>query len=357
MPLISIIVPIYKVREDYLRQCINSLINQTYKNVEIILVDDGTPDDGGSICDEYAEIDERVKVIHQKNQGVSFARNKGMDISSGEWVTFVDSDDWIEKDTFEILTKKISRYKLDILLFSLYVNHGDKAIENPFWFEERELLNSEEISDLQTQVLHKAVSSFKPPYNMVGVAVCKLYRKSYLESIKLRYKLGINLSEDGLFVFEALQNTNKVGYVNEFLYHYRKHSESATNIYRENAEKDYTDGLLEFKRLIDYYNKDKVFDIALWHRAIHNIFAVTEQLYCSKENHNGLNYNMAKLNELCNKEPYCMAIKHLEIKSFSNNNSLFRSCGFLLLKIRLIKTFFMMMLVKIRLKSMCANKN
>lgn len=94
-PLLSVIIPVYKV-EKYLRQCVDSVINQTYKNLEIILVDDGSPDNCGKICDEYAEKDKRVKVIHQLNKGLSGARNTGTEQASGEYIAFVDSDDWLD---------------------------------------------------------------------------------------------------------------------------------------------------------------------------------------------------------------------------------------------------------------------
>ncbi|MEE1125885.1 MAG: glycosyltransferase [Acutalibacteraceae bacterium] len=96
-PLISVIVPIYNV-EDYLRRCVDSIINQSYKNLEIILVDDGSPDNSPKICDEYIEKDNRIKVVHKKNGGLSDARNAGMEVATGEYVSFIDSDDWIDVD-------------------------------------------------------------------------------------------------------------------------------------------------------------------------------------------------------------------------------------------------------------------
>ena len=99
MPKISVIIPVYNVSQ-YLHRCVDSVINQTYSDLEIILVDDGSPDDCPIICDEYSKKDARVKVIHKPNGGLSSARNAGLDIATGEYVGFVDSDDWIEEDTF-----------------------------------------------------------------------------------------------------------------------------------------------------------------------------------------------------------------------------------------------------------------
>ena len=106
MSKISVIVPVYNV-EQYLPQCLDSIINQTYKNLEIICVDDGSPDNSGKILDEYAKKDKRIKVIHQENQGVSVARNTGLDNATGKYIGFVDPDDWIEADYYETLTANL----------------------------------------------------------------------------------------------------------------------------------------------------------------------------------------------------------------------------------------------------------
>ena len=96
--MISVVVPIYKVKEELLKECIESIMNQSYRDLEIILIDDGSPDNSGKICDDYSKTDKRIKVIHKENGGVSSARNIGIENANGDWITFVDSDDYIEKD-------------------------------------------------------------------------------------------------------------------------------------------------------------------------------------------------------------------------------------------------------------------
>lgn len=127
---ISIIVPIYKV-EIYLRKCVDSIVNQTYKNIEILLIDDGSPDNCGIICDEYAKKDERIKVIHKKNGGLSDARNYGIEASSGDYIMFVDSDDYISKDMCEILLKKALENNADIVSCNfkeIYIDNFEEEI-------------------------------------------------------------------------------------------------------------------------------------------------------------------------------------------------------------------------------------
>jgi glycosyltransferase involved in cell wall biosynthesis len=119
LPLISIIVPIYNIAE-YASECIQSLINQTYKNIEIILVDDGSTDHSPAICDEFAEQDERIKVIHKRNGGLSDARNAGLDVATGEYIGFVDGDDWVDEDMYETLYHLIYEHQADISICTHY---------------------------------------------------------------------------------------------------------------------------------------------------------------------------------------------------------------------------------------------
>lgn len=119
MKKLSLIIPVYNA-QTYLEKCLDSIIDQTYKNMEILLIDDGSKDESGRICDLYAEKDERIKVIHQKNQGVSSARNQGLDCASGEYITFVDADDWVSsKEHYEDCIKKLEDSKADVLYYGM----------------------------------------------------------------------------------------------------------------------------------------------------------------------------------------------------------------------------------------------
>ena len=130
---ISIIVPVYKV-EPYLRKCLDSIVGQTYQKLEIILVDDGSPDSCGAICDAYAARDERIRVIHKENGGVASARNAGLDAATGDYIGWVDSDDWIEADMFECLLKGAEDYDADIVVCGREDSYPDHnlSIPNPW---------------------------------------------------------------------------------------------------------------------------------------------------------------------------------------------------------------------------------
>ena len=127
--LISIIIPVYKV-EKYIYKCIDSVLNQTYKNLEIILVDDGSPDKCPEICEEYAKKDNRIKIIHKKNGGLSDARNAGLKVATGKYIGFVDSDDYIEKDMYQVLYNNIIKTNSDISIVNLKEVKENEIIEN-----------------------------------------------------------------------------------------------------------------------------------------------------------------------------------------------------------------------------------
>lgn len=168
-PKISVIVPVYKV-EPYLRKCLDSIVNQTYRNLEIILVDDGSPDNCGAICDEYAARDGRIQVIHQANGGVSAARNSGLAEATGDWVGWVDSDDWIEPDMYEYMLKNVLEQNADIAVCGRIEWYPDK---NCFWvWEDTQVLDTE-------QALEKLLEN-----KLMGNYLCdKLWRRGLFQGI------------------------------------------------------------------------------------------------------------------------------------------------------------------------------
>ena len=214
-PLVSVIVPVYNV-EKYLNKCVDSIVNQTYKNLEIILVDDGSPDNCPQMCDDWAEKDSRIKVIHKENGGVSSARNTGLDKANGEYISFIDSDDYIDKDMFKtLLDKDYSSYDLVEYGFT-----SDKKSVNTDSFENDIILNNTEECILN---LIKGI---------INPSVCdKLYNSKHISSI--RFNKSKSIGEDYLFNFAYLLNIEKIIIINKPLYFYSERKNSATNVLRE----------------------------------------------------------------------------------------------------------------------------
>lgn len=213
-PLISVIVPIYKV-EKLLPRCVDSLLAQTWKNLEIILVDDGSPDGCGAICDAYAEKDSRVKVIHKLNGGLSSARNAGIDIARGEYLGFVDSDDWVDLDGYEKLYRLAEKYKASMVCAGRY-DSEESGEEAPGLCPPKE----EVISGVET-----ASRIFRWD-NMDMAAWDKLYHRDLFREI--RYPLGI-IWEDLPTTYRIALKAERVVMANFSFYHYFHRAGSITN--------------------------------------------------------------------------------------------------------------------------------
>lgn len=201
--LISIIIPIYKV-EAYLNECIASVVNQTYKNLEIILVDDGSPDRCPDMCDEWAKKDERIKVIHKANGGLSDARNAGLKVARGQYIGFVDSDDWISSNMYERLLEVIEEEKADICACSLITEILDQS--SPLYLKS--------IIGTAKQILPLIYQDTK----YMVCAVNKLYRKECW--INFEFPKG-KLCEDAFTAYYLVDQAGKIVQIRDPLYHYR----------------------------------------------------------------------------------------------------------------------------------------
>jgi len=192
--MISVIVPVYGV-EKYLPKCIESLVKQTFKDIEIILVDDGSPDSCGKICDEYAENYEQLVVIHQVNQGVSVARNAGLKIAKGEYIGFVDPDDWIAPEMYESMYIAMKETNTDLIIcgYDYYDEQGQVDENRRYITKKNEIIT-------QKDVMYRF--SDMPPTIRHGV-VNKLFKKELLQGNK--FKEGLHSSEDVLFLDEYVQ--------------------------------------------------------------------------------------------------------------------------------------------------------
>lgn len=211
--MISVIVPSYNVAP-YLQRCVDSLIGQTYSDLEIILVDDGSTDDTGILCDRIAEGDSRIKVIHKENGGLSDARNAGIDIATGEFYSFIDGDDFIEPDTYEVMMKEMNDPQVSIVAGGFIVTdvQGNTRISMS---PERQYLTKEE-----------AFMDLLGGENYITQSSCnKLFRSSLFE--KIRYKKGI-LNEDMEILPRLLDVSNDVVLLNKAVYHYIKKPGSIT---------------------------------------------------------------------------------------------------------------------------------
>ena len=237
---ISVIVPVYKV-ERYLCDCIDSILQQTFREFELILIDDGSPDHCGQICDEYAKVDDRVRAIHQKNGGLSAARNAGLDLADGEFITFVDSDDILDGQYLQRLYETLAEYQADV------------AVCNSCRIINKDELSSHDVDQGDACFLmgnREAVKTLcKYGKDQLPVTAWgKLYKKELF--INLRYPVGI-INEDEYLTPRLLYRAERIVWIKEALYGYRKREES---IMGEKFSIRRYDGIWAIESCIDYFN-------------------------------------------------------------------------------------------------------
>lgn len=223
-PLVSIIVPIYNV-EPYLKKCIDSIINQTLTNIEIILVNDGSTDNCGKIIDEYEKKDSRVIALHKENGGQASARNMGLDIASGKYVGFVDSDDWIESDMYESLYNKIKKTNSDICVCGRRAYTEDARLSNEIKLQD-ETIDFNEDND-KKHILDKLL------YSYTVVVWNKLYKKEIINNNHIRFE-DVNYvgSEDALFNYCVLSNAKRITSIEHIYYNQLSREGSTARTYK-----------------------------------------------------------------------------------------------------------------------------
>ena len=205
MPRLSIIVPVYKV-EKYIHKCVDSILNQTFTDFELILVDDGSPDNCGRICDEYAEKDSRVRVIHKENGGLSDARNYGIDVAKGSILGFVDSDDDIDQNMYKSMIEYMDSNDLDIVCADTYVIKNNKRKFKPRYPEDKIFNNKDGVIEILDGTMDNAAWN-------------KIYRRSVVGDV--RYPKG-RIYEDVATTYKFMYAANRVGYMCSPFYNYYK---------------------------------------------------------------------------------------------------------------------------------------
>lgn len=228
-PLISIIVPVYNT-EKYLMKCVGSIMNQTYNNIEIILVDDGSSDSSPELCDELTNKDNRIRVLHKSNEGLGYARNSGMEIMNGDFCTFIDSDDWVSKDLIENLYNSLISNGVDFCKSGFKrVKHSGEVISTTRY--NNEVYNGNSAANM---FLPRMIGSSPNTHDSVEMCVCAvLYNANVIKTNSIRFPSErILISEDLVFNIEYMQYANGACTTNKTNYFYRSNDDSLTHRYR-----------------------------------------------------------------------------------------------------------------------------
>ena len=248
MPSVSIIVPVYNT-EKYLPKCLDSIIAQTFSDFECLIIENGSSDRSGKICDIYAAKDKRIKVIHQEGKSVSFARNTGLDIASGQWIVFVDSDDWVEPNLLDVALRTAQEHPADIIQWN-YISEGGKQIKRP----------------RQLQAGFFAVSPDKELPGWFAMIWSRMYSRVFIEENNIRFDKELFFGEDGLFSIQALASAKTIWNTDKALYHYVNREDSIINTMDIKAVNN---KILAAKKIEEYLRqqgKEKLFNKAIFQK-------------------------------------------------------------------------------------------
>lgn len=221
-PKISVIVPVYNV-EQYLPRCIDSILDQTFTDFEVLLIDDGSTDNSGKICDEYAQKDNRIRVFHKKNGGVSSARNLGIDESKGELITFIDSDDWLKQNCLQKIITNIEDVDLLVFSYTWVFYDGSTRTVTP------KEMKAEGTNEIENFILHLRHNSAKA--NMFGYPWNKVFRKNIVKQNNIKFEKDLHYCEDEIFVLSYCLKIKKTKSISASLYNHWLRNDSLTYRY------------------------------------------------------------------------------------------------------------------------------
>lgn len=298
-PLINIIVPCYNV-EEYLDKCVNSLVNQTYSNIEIILVDDGSSDNTPHLCDKWASKDNRIKVIHKENGGLVSARNTGYQAVNGEWMMYLDADDWIDTDTCEKLLMAIQDQKnVDIVFWKYIQELGNKSIKGksewPCKDKQHIYIGLECIELARNTLIYKSG---------IATAYCKLIRTEYARKNNIYHNPSLRQGAEGIeFSLRAFYHAQKALYINAYYNHYRFNPNSISKKIDEKNTQYLIDCFQVIKKDIERFENKDAFMSEFYQRIVYVLIAIAMNTYFHTSNTDSLKTKIHKYKDVINNNP------------------------------------------------------
>lgn len=290
MFLVSVIIPIYNV-EKYLKQCINSILQQTYSNIEVIMVDDGSTDNSPQICDELAMLDSRIHLIHKENGGSSDARKTGVLQANGDYVMFVDGDDWIDVNTIEYCVDFVThKPEIDCLLFSYMREYHEMQFVSHVFNYDITVSSETEENIVYRRLFGLNGSELRYPERLENVGSCcmKLYRRDIARKGKYFETKEVGSSEDTLFNIFALRDCYNIVYLDIPFYHYRKRDASITSSYRPQLVEQW----IKLFNIIENVLKIERLDFSYWeafnNRVALSVYGIGMNEVCGNNRRNAI---------------------------------------------------------------------
>lgn len=339
---ISIIIPVYNVSA-YLRQCLESVINQSYSHLEIIVVNDGSTDNSLSICEEYALKDDRIRLINQENKGLSGARNTGIDAATGDYILFIDSDDWIHLDTCQLLIDNVEKTNTDVVLFS-YIKEFSNNSEEKFILDGDLIFNEEESQKIHRRIIGLYEKELAHPENADSIVTAwgKLYKAEIIKKNKI-YFTDCKLigTEDMLFNAYCFKYVKSISNLHRCLYHYRKNNQSSlTSVHKPNLFHQWHTLYAMIGAFLEKEQLEFQFQRALKNRISLGIIGLgLNELYANES----LYTKYVRLKRILTDKRYTEAVKELQLNYFPIHWKLF---FFFAKKSMALPLLFMLMVIK-----------
>lgn len=310
--MISIIVPVYNA-EHYLTTCLDSLLKQTYCNIEVICVNDGSQDHSGTILSDYSKKDARLKVITQSNRGIAATRNRAIEEATGEWIMFVDSDDWLDLTTCERAMNLITTTDADVILWA-YTREFKNGKDAPrFLMDRDELFDEKNIQSLHRQIIGPIGTELRDPtlLHSWGTVWGKLYSRDVISESRFVDTNIVGSAEDVLFNIEVFTRVKRAYYLNETLYHYRKSDKSFTGGHNPQLNERWVNLYSNMSDIIDEHNLPYDFRIALDNRIALGLIGQGINECRSSRNVHG---KIDVIKQIISQKQYYTAVHNLQLK-------------------------------------------
>lgn len=346
--VVSIIVPVYNV-ERFLVQCIESILKQTYQQIEVLLVDDGSTDNSGVICDKYAEKDMRVKVIHQMNMGLSGARNTGIASASGKWISIVDGDDWLDRDAIEKLVSGVEEESdCDVYIGSFYASYPKQEHADSFFNQKRIVFTHDNMQLLQMSGLVMTSISKKKTVMNVGVTWARLYRTEFLKKNKLSFRVGLKRMQDATFHLYAYEYASKVVFVDIPIYHYRLWNGSAAKRYQE-FEQTASEIIAEMAAYVERFHPSEQFMRCYYSKITLLFIEIIKLTYVPSANPLSRQEKISDIKRILQEDRYQEAFKRTDIRMLAPKQKF----AYILLKLNFIGLVYSMYEFRQKLREKC----
>lgn len=312
--MLSVIVPVYNVDRKYLKECFDSILGQSYTDFELIIVNDGAEEDITAYIDMFDYRGARVSVIRQENMGVAVARNTGLKVSSGRYVTFIDSDDTLEPGCFAGIIEYAESNSLDVLMFGINKVYDNHTVGFSPYLTDIPHFTNEQKEEVQLKCMVGILPFYKTPpasADAAGSACAKLYRNDFLHRWELYYKPGLKRAEDMEFNLRVLDKAEAIGYLYRFYYNYRQLNTSATFVYRPRGIEVFTASLDAIGQHLEVSEKSDLYMQVYYMRCMFFFLESMDMDYLNPQNPKPLGVRIRELAEQAGKEPYISAFGSL----------------------------------------------